>query len=53
MGLWLNKRYDPLKIDLEKRIELYKKVFPENKIKFDCSCAISYSRTYHNDKRLK
>ena len=53
IGMWLNGREDPLDVSLERRIELYKKFFPNNKIKFDCSCALGYSENYHNDGRLK
>ena len=53
MGMWLNNNYDPLYISLEKRIEFYKKFYPGEKIKFECSCAYSYSSDYFEDKRLK
>jgi hypothetical protein len=53
LGLWLNGRKDPLNIDLEKRVNLYKKFFPERKLKFDCSCAYSYKGDYHNDQLWK
>lgn len=46
LGMWLNNRIDPLKVSLEKRLELYKKFFPNNKYKFDCSCAVEYSDVY-------
>lgn len=29
---------DPLDVELKERIEIYKKVFPDNPIKFNCSC---------------
>ncbi|MDA9066698.1 hypothetical protein N8289_00915 [Flavobacteriales bacterium] len=45
-----NGRRDPLIVPLEKRLELYKKFFPENKYKFDCSCGIAYSSAYHKDE---
>jgi len=51
VGYWLNGKTDPLTgIPLEQRLELYKKFFPEKKVKFDCSCAIEYSDVYHGDK---
>ena len=53
IGLWFNNRLDPLKVDLKTRLELYKKFFPENKYKFDCSCGIQYRQDYHNDKIWK
>lgn len=53
IGMWLNNRVDPLTVNLEKRLELYKKFFPENEYKFDCSCGIMYSKTYHQDKMWK
>lgn len=53
IGMWLNKRIDPLNVDLKIRLELYKKFFPNNKYKFDCSCGIKYSEDYHKDKLWK
>jgi hypothetical protein len=53
IGMWLNKRLDPLNVNLETRLRLYKKFFPNNKYKFDCSCGIEYSRDYHHDKLWK
>ncbi len=53
IGMWLNNRIDPLNVDLEKRLELYKKFFPDNKYKFDCSCGLQYRQDYHNDKLWK
>lgn len=50
IGMWLNNRYDPLDLELETRLEMYKKFFPDKKHKFDCSCAIKYRQHYHNDK---
>lgn len=50
MGWWLNNRIDPLKVDLKTRLALYKKFFPHNRYKLDCSCAIEYSKDYHTDK---
>lgn len=53
IGMWLNKRIDPLNVDLKTRLELYKKFFPNNKYKFYCSCGIQYRQDYHNDKLWK
>lgn len=53
IGMWLNKRIDPLSVDLKTRLELYKKFFPDNKYKFDCSCGIEYRQDYHNDALWK
>lgn len=53
LGMWMNGGTDPLNISLEERIQLYKTLYPENKIKFDCSCAQMYSSTYHNEPLLK
>ncbi len=53
VNLWLNNKIDPLNVDLKKRIDLYKKFFPENPIHFDCSCAYSYSENYQNDPIFK
>ena len=53
IGMWLNGRQDPLHVSLEKRLELYKKFFPEKPYKFDCSCGIEHSEDYHHDKLWK
>lgn len=53
IGMWLNKRIDPLSVDLKTRLKLYKKFFPDNKYKFDCSCGIEYRQDYHNDELWK
>ncbi|MCU0431923.1 MAG: hypothetical protein MUC87_00550 [Bacteroidia bacterium] len=53
IGMWLNNRYDPLDVDLKTRLELYKKFFPHNTYKFDCSCGIQYRHDYHNDELWK
>lgn len=53
IGMWLNNRLDPLNVNLEKRLELYKRFFPDNKYKFDCSCGLQYRQDYHNDKLWK
>jgi hypothetical protein len=53
IGMWLNKRIDPLSVDLKTRLELYKKFFPDNKYKFDCTCGIEYRQDYHNDELWK
>lgn len=54
LELWMNNRKNPLDdISLEKRVELYKRFFPNKKVKYDCSCAISYGSYYHNDKLWK
>jgi len=53
LGLWLNRRKNLLDISLEKRVDLYKEFFPNNKLKYNCSCAISYRNVYHNDKLWK
>jgi hypothetical protein len=50
IGMWLNNRIDPLNMDIETRLELYKKFFPNKKYKFDCSCGIEYRQDYHNDE---
>lgn len=53
IGMWLNNRIDPLNVDLETRLELYKKFFPNNEYKFKCSCGIQHKQDYHNDKLWK
>lgn len=50
IGMWLNNKLDPLNVDLETRLKLYKKFFPNNKYKFDCSCGLMYKEVYHNDE---
>jgi hypothetical protein len=57
IGMWLNGMNDPLNdlqlMKLDDRIALYKKFYPNNKVKYECSCAITGSSDYQNDKRLK
>lgn len=54
MGLWLNGRKDPLvHFSLEERINLYKKTFPNQPIRFSCTCATNGSKEYLRDNRLK
>lgn len=59
IGQWFNGRQDPLSpdgkswLDLSKRIQLYKKFFPDEKVKLSCSCASEYSSNYHNDPLFK
>jgi hypothetical protein len=49
-GYWLNGFSDPLIIGLEKRVELYKKLYPNKPVKVKCTCAKMYSEDYENDK---
>lgn len=53
IGMWLNKRNDPLNVDLKTRLVLYKKFFPGNRYKFDCSCAIAHRNDYQDDELWK
>lgn len=59
IGQWFNGRQDPLspdghrKLELKERIALYKKFFPDEKFKLNCSCALEYSSEYHNDELFK
>ena len=53
IGMWLNRSIDPLNVDLKTRLELYKKFFPNNKYKFECSCAIAHRQDYYNDNLWK
>lgn len=53
IGMWLNNRIDPLELNLENRLKLYKKFFPENQYKFSCSCGYMYNNDYHNDQLWK
>ena len=53
IGRWLNLCADPLHgMDLKKRLELYKKFFPNHKYKFDCACG-KYGGAYHSDDLWK
>ncbi len=50
ISLMLNQYHDPLiHLTLSQRIYLYKKQFPNNPIKLECSCAHEESSTYHHD----
>lgn len=53
IGLWLSQNKKPLDISLEKRVELYKKFFPNKQLKYNCSCSFRYKNTYHNDDLWK
>jgi len=53
VGMWYNEGIDPLNLNLEERLELYKQFYPENRTKYDCSCAWMYSDRYHNDDLWK
>ncbi len=45
--------YHILPSDLIKRIELYKRYYPDNTIKYECSCAKEYDYWYHGDDLWK
>lgn len=56
MCLWATHFEDPLDSNeyhawrnFEQRILFYKKYYPNNPIKLDCSCAMQYSNWYHQD----
>ena len=49
IGLWLNQRKDPLNIDLQTRLNLYKSFFPDHPVQRNCSCAIQHQAFYWND----
>jgi len=53
IGMWLNHGVEQLKVNLKKRLTLYKKYFTEKQYKFNCSCGIMYSSDYHNDQIWK
>ena len=53
IGMWMNGREDPLQMDLSERLALYRRVFPNNQVKFRCSCASAYSQSYHNSHLWK
>lgn len=48
IGLWSDEMKDPLSVDLETRISLYKAFFPDESIHLECSCAQEYRNVYHN-----
>ena len=50
MGMWWNSMEDPISIALKYRLALYKTVFPNNPVKFNCSCAVIESKSYHQDE---
>ncbi|MEN8928442.1 MAG: hypothetical protein ABF258_10300 [Flavobacteriales bacterium] len=50
MGLWWNGMKDPLSITLKDRLDLYRKIFPNHPVKYECSCAGEGSDNYHKDK---
>ncbi len=49
IGRWLNGMHDPLDVNLKKRLDIYRQFFPSKTYKFDCSCGIQESASYHND----
>jgi hypothetical protein len=53
LGMWWNGMKDPLDMSLEKRLEIYRNIFPNNTVKFECSCALQESTNYHKDKLWK
>jgi hypothetical protein len=59
IGQLFNGRNDPLSVssqnrfNLSERKKLYKKFFPDKKVKLNCSCAVNYSGFYHNDSLFK
>lgn len=50
IGLWSTWHNDPLDLPLKERLNLYKKFYPYNKTKLECSCAIDYSNHYHTSE---
>lgn len=53
IGRWFCDKPDPIELSLVDRIALYKKFFPEEPVKVNCSCAIIYGDNYFEDDRLK
>lgn len=53
IGRWFCDKPDPIDLGLEGRIALYKKFFPEEPVKVNCSCAVMYGDSYFEDDRLK
>jgi hypothetical protein len=53
LGMWLNGKKDPLNLELKTRLRLYKIFFPKLPYKFNCSCALAYSKSYHNSDLWK
>jgi hypothetical protein len=49
LGMWWNSMEGPLNISLKDRLELYRTIFPDNPVKFKCSCALQESTNYHKD----
>lgn len=50
IGLWSTNFYDPLDVSVSKQVELYRNIYPERKVKLECSCAKEYSMSYHNSE---
>lgn len=48
LGLWSVQWEDPLKLRLDKRIELYRKLFPDKNPQADCICAVGDGSSYRN-----
>lgn len=49
IGRWLYGNANPLQVDLEERLVLYQRFFPERAAKQPCSCAVEYNEVYHGD----
>ncbi len=50
IGRWLNGGEDPLPVDLDKRVTLYQKMYPNKPVKLDCSCAKIGAVEYQKDR---
>lgn len=53
IGRWFCDQPDPINLNIVERIALYKKFFPDEPVKVNCSCAMMYGDEYLEDKRLK
>jgi hypothetical protein len=53
IGRWFCDKRDPIDLNIVERIALYKKFFPGEPVKVNCSCAVMYGDEYLEDERLK
>ncbi len=53
IGRWFCNKPDPIDLNIVERIALYKKFFPDEPVKVNCSCALMYGDSYFKDSRLK
>lgn len=53
VGRWLSSKDKQFSLGLEKRIELYKKFFPDTPYKYNCSCGAVSQYSYDNSPLWK